>query len=129
MRAFPTVIGVALLAGCAGGPLPNRFSGPVGNSGEALTCVTQRLGTMGYTQVSGGANAGSVRLERINDDPWWLEVIGFNDSVDVVDVTNQSGQLQMTVYSQVLEAGERSAAAPDQEARSQAREVFAGCSA
>jgi hypothetical protein len=128
MRAFPTVIGVVLLAGCAGGALPNRFSGPAGSGGQALTCITQRLGTMGYSQVGGGANAGTVRLERINDDPWWLEVIGFNDSVDVVDVTSQGGQLQMTVYSQVIEAGERSAAAPDQEARSQAREVFTGCS-
>ena len=73
-------------------------------------------------------NRGLVRLERVNDEPWWLRILGMNDSVDVVDVTTQGGQLQMNVYSQVLRGGERSAAAPDPDARSQAQGVFAGCS-
>jgi hypothetical protein len=127
MRAMSTAIGVVLLAGCAGGALPNRFSGP-GQGGQSLTCVTQRLGAMGYQQTGGNAASGSVRLERVNDEPWWLQVLGMNDSVDVVDVSTQGGQLQMNVYSQVLQGGDRSAAAPDPDARTQAREVFTGCS-
>ena len=118
------VMGVVLLAGCGSG-LPNRFSGPA--PAAAMGCVTQRLESAGYQALSGGANAGSVRLERMNDEPWWLEVLGFNDSVDVVDVISTSGQLQVNVYSQVLASGQRSAAAPNEDARTQASEIFAAC--
>jgi hypothetical protein len=127
MRVIPAVLGVVLLGGCAGGNLPNRFSGPAGG-GQALTCVTERLGSLGYQSVGGAAGSGLVRLERVNDEPWWLQVLGFNDSVDVVDATTQGGQLQVTVYSQVVQGGERSAAAPDPDARAQAREAFTSCS-
>ena len=127
MRVFPMTVGVALLVGCGGAGLPNRFAGPA-SGGQALSCVTERLGSMGYTQVAGGVNAGTVRLERMNDEPWWRQVIGFNDSVDVVDVSTQAGPLQLTVYSQVVAQGERSAAAPAEDARVEARQVFTGCS-
>ena len=124
MRAISTVLGVVLLAGCGSG-LPNRFSGPA--PAQAMSCVTQRLTAAGYQALGGGANSGSVRLERMNDEPWWLEVLGFNDSVDVVDVISTSGQLQVNVYSQVLNAGQRSAAAPNEDARAQANEIFSAC--
>ena len=123
MRGIPIVLGVALLAGCGSG-LPNRFSGPA--PAQAMTCVTERLGSRGYEQVGGGSS-GSVRLERMNDEPWWLEVIGFNDSVDVVDVVSTGGQLTVNVYSQVVDGDERSAAAPSDDARTEASQIFAEC--
>src|SRR5690349_19722520 len=123
MRAVYTAIGALLLAGCAGGALPNRFTGPA-SGGTALNCVTERLGGLGYRTTGGAASSGSVRLERTNDEPFWLNMIGINDSVDVLDATTQGSQLQVTAYSQVLRGEERQSAAPSEEARQQASDVF-----
>ena len=128
MRTIPMVLGVTLLAGCAGSGLPNRFSGPVaGGGGTALTCLSERLEGMAYQRVGGEATTGALRLERQNDEPFWLNMIGINDSVDVLDATAQGAQLQVTAYSQILRAGERESAAPSDDSRREAREAFDAC--
>ena len=124
MRAIPMMLGVVFLVGCGPGQ-PNRFAGPA--PAAAMGCVTQRLESLGFEPLSGGANSMATRLERMNDEPGWREILGFNDTVDVVDVVSTSGQLQVNVYSQVLTAGERSAAAPNEDARTQASEIFSSC--
>ena len=128
MRPIPMVLGVVMLSSCAGSGLPNRFSGPAeGGGATALSCVTERLDGLGYQTISGTAASGAVRLERENDEPFWLNIIGINDSVDVLDATVTGAQLQVTAYSQILRGGERQSAAPSEDARREASEAFDAC--
>jgi hypothetical protein len=126
MRPIPMLLGVVMLSSCSGSGLPNQFSGPA-TAGTALGCVTERLGGMGYQSVSGAATSGAVRLERENDEPFWLNMIGINDSVDVLDATMSGTELRLTAYSQILRGGERQSAAPSDDARREASETFDAC--
>ena len=123
MRTIPLLLGTALLAGC-GAPIPNHFAAPA--PAQAMSCVTEELGTRGYRQVSEAPN-GFARMERMNDEPWWLEVMGYNDTADVVEVNSTAGQLELSVYSQVLDGEERSAAAPSGDVRYEVNEIFSEC--
>jgi hypothetical protein len=126
MRAIPTVLGLVMLSSCAGGALPNRFSGPASGA-NAMGCITERLGGLGYRPVGTAGTSSPVRLERENDEPFWLNMIGINDSVDVLDATMQGTQLQVTAYSQILRGGDRQSAAPSEDARREARDAFDAC--
>ena len=125
MRVIPTILGVALLAGCGHAP-PNAFSGPA--PAEAMGCATHQFEKLGY-QESNAIASGGVRMERINDEPWYKEMLGFNDSLDVVNVRENDGQLLVNVYTQVLGEGHgrRANVAPDDESRDEASDIFAAC--
>ena len=125
MRVISTMIGVALLAGCGHAP-PNAFSGPAPE--EAMGCATHRFEKLGYEESNAIAGSG-VRMERINDEPWYKEMLGFNDSLDVVNVTSDEGQLRVNVFTQVLGEGhgQRANVAPDDDSRTEAKDIFAAC--
>ena len=128
MRAICRIVGVLFLASCSGSTLPNTFTGTA-SGGGALGCVTDRLDDLGYHTVSGSAGPGSsfVRLERENDEPFWLNIIGIADSFDVLDATMQGSTLRVNAFSQILRGGERQSAAPSDDARSEARDVLDAC--
>ena len=128
MRAISRAVGVLFLASCSGSALPNTFTGTA-TGGGALGCVTDRLDDLGYRTVSGSAAAGSsfVRMERENDEGFWLNIIGISDSVDVLDATMQGSQLRVNAFSQILRGGDRESAAPSDEARREARDVLDAC--
>jgi hypothetical protein len=126
MRSIQTALGLVVLASCAGGNLPNTFTGPA-SGGTALNCITDRLGSMGYHSVGGGPSAGAVRMERMNDEFFWLNMIGINDSVDVLDASTQGSQLRVNAYSQMLRGDERQSAPPSDTARREARDAFEAC--
>ena len=128
MRTLSLVIGATTLAACAGSDLPNQFSGPAaGGGGTVLNCVSERLAGLGYQPMGGSATAGAVRLERENDEPFWRNMIGINDSVDVLDASTQGSQLQVTAYSQILRGDERLSAPPSAQARQEAQDVLDAC--
>jgi hypothetical protein len=125
MRVISTMIGLALLAGCGHGA-PNAFSGPAPE--QAMGCATHQFEKLGYEESNAIANGG-VRMERINDEPWYKEMLGFNDSLDVVNVSSSDGQLRVNVFTQVLGEGhgQRANVAPDDDSRSEASDIFAAC--
>ena len=125
MRVIHTVMGLALLAACGQGA-PNTFSAPAPE--QALGCATHRFEKLGYEEASASASGG-VRMERINDEPWYKEMFGFNDTLDVVNVDSDEGQLRVNVFMQVLGEGhgQRSYVAPDDDSRTEASDIFAAC--
>ena len=128
MRKMSLALVVIAASGCSTAPLGNQFTVPV-QGGQAMSCVAQQMANRQYQTVSGGANGGMIRAERMNDEPFWLNVIGINDSVDVLDATLQGSQLLVVAFSQVLRGEERRSAAPSDEARRDAQAVLAACEA
>jgi hypothetical protein len=126
MRPIQTALGFVILASCTGQTLPNSFAGPAAG-GTALGCVTDRLGSMGYRTAGGEASSGAVRMERMNDEFFWLNIVGINDSVDVLDASMQGSQLRINAYSEMIRGGERQSAAPSDQARREARDVLEAC--
>jgi hypothetical protein len=65
----------------------------------------------------------------MDEQPWWLRVIGFNDAVDVLDVSLQGTPARLTAgaYTQVVRNQRREAAAPSDEARTDAHTLLSTC--
>jgi hypothetical protein len=130
MRMRLAAGGIALLFGCSRGPLPNQFSGPVpGPVPQAFACVTRQLDGLEYRVTTSDEARGLIRAERPDEQPWWLRIVGLNDSVDVVDASIQGTPptLQATAYSVVIRAQQRQATRPSDEAREDARTIVSAC--
>ena len=127
MRTFPAAIGVLFLAACASAPQETSFVGIDPGGGGAMTCVTERLDNLGFQPVNAGSSETSVRMERTNDENFWLNMIGIEDSFDVIDVTAQGAQVQLVTYSELVRAGERQSAFPSDQSRRAAREAVEKC--
>ena len=126
MRTIATAVLTLTVASCSSSPLPNSFTGTPSGAG-ALACVADQLDDRGYRTVGGGPNDSFVRMERTNDEAFWLNIIGIEDSIDVLDATTQGGQLRVVAYSQLMRGGERESAAPSDDARREARDAVDEC--
>ena len=127
MRTFPAAIGVLFLAACASAPQETSFTGIDTNGGGAMTCVTERLDDLGYQPVNQGASETSVRMERTNDEQFWLNLVGIEDSFDVIDVSAQGPLVRLVTYSELVRGGERQSAFPTDQTRRAAREAVEKC--
>jgi hypothetical protein len=129
MRTIPMAFGVIFLAACASDPLPTSFSGPATADASAMTCVMGELEDLGYHTAGGSAGAGTsfVRMERENDEVFWLNMIGIEDSFDVLDARSEGPELRVVAYSELLRGDERQSAAPSDQARREARDVLDEC--
>jgi hypothetical protein len=124
MRKAGLLIGVTFLAAC--GPTPRQFSGPA-PAPAAMTCVEDRLEGEGYQVISGSGESGALRAQRLNDEPWVLNILGFNDSADIVDAATTGSEVRISAYSQVTRAGERRMTSASADAREAARSAFSAC--
>ena len=126
MRTLALAIVLVVAAGCASAPPGNEFTGS-GNvqSAQAFECVSERAGGLGYASIN-RTNA-EVRMERQNDEPFWLNMIGINDSVDVLIANQMGNRLRVSAYSVILRGEERDAAAPSEDARREASEIADAC--
>jgi hypothetical protein len=133
MRKEVMAAATVLLSACGAGQLAREFTGPVpGTGAQAFDCVTRQLSTLGYTTTatSRTTEGGVIRAERMDEQPWWLRVIGYNDAVDVLDITVQGApaRIRAAAYTAVVRDQQRSAAAPSEEARDDAFTVQNSCS-
>ena len=126
MRTLTVAVVSCVLAGCASAPTGNEFTGSgTVAAGQASDCVVDRAQGLGY--ASSNRMASEVRLERMNDEPFWLNIIGINDSVDVLIANQAANRLRVGAYSLVVRGESRDAAAPSEEARREASEIVAAC--
>jgi hypothetical protein len=91
--------------------------------------VTRQLDGLEYRVTTSDQARGLIRAERPDEQPWWLRIVGLNDSVDVVDASIQGTPptLQATAYSVVIRAQQRQATTPSDEARDDARTIVNAC--
>ena len=129
MRTISTALGMVFLAACASGPQPTSFSGAATADATAMTCVMDEMEDRGYQAAGGSAEAGSsfVRMERENDEGFWLNWVGIEDSFDVLDATAENGEIRVLAYSEMVQGSKRRSAAPSDKGRLEARDVIKVC--
>lgn len=128
MRMIAAVPVIVLLSGCAAAtPLGNQVVEPSSSSAQqTITCATEQVRELGYTVLNSNP-MGTLRAERRNDEPWWLNMIGINDTYDVIDVNFAGGQLRVSAFSQVIRGSDRDPAAPSEQALLDANAVADEC--
>lgn len=126
MRTLALAIVIGVAAGCASAPPGNEFTGTgTVQAAQAFDCVADQAEDLGYT--ASNRSTAEVRMERVNDEPFWLNIIGINDSVDVLIANQASNRLRVSAFSMILRGQDRDAAAPSDDARREAAEIAAAC--
>jgi hypothetical protein len=126
MRGVLATAAVLVFAACGPGTFPHQFTAAAPE--QAFECVARHAGTLGYRVTS--QTPTEVRVERDNDRLWVLNLLGINDTVDVLIASTGEAPNQLSIggFSQIIRAGERQSAAPSREVRRDAQEIIGACS-
>jgi hypothetical protein len=96
-----------------------------------MECVRRELDDMAY-EVTPGTQSGATTVTgiRVNEQPWWLKLIGYRNTADQITATVSGGQLHVTATSSdpaESPAGGPATSGATETAARNARELLATC--
>ena len=106
MRTPVAAAAVVLVAACGGGSrMPVQLAAPAPASvPQTVDCVSRQLQSMDYNVVSNDPQSGTIVARHINEQPFWLRMIGYRNTADQLTITMEANQLRVAAVSSDPEA-------------------------
>lgn len=128
MRAMLAAGFAFMLMGCAGPvgqPVELTVPAPAPVN-ETTACINEELEDMAY-EITSNAQSGVIQALRVNEQPWWLKLIGYRDHVDQITATITNDQLRVIATSSDPTATAAATTGASEAAERDARRIVNEC--